>query len=134
MERLVLPFIATIAIAFATPAVACRTYTPSANLSVLHRQIPASISSEQFVAEVQFEDADAGWADLREGARARIVRVIQGHSVGEVLIVRDTAEVRIICYPPIRYDGHGILVGKPTGFQDGHLIVEPVFETPDEMH
>lgn len=133
MDRLLLPLIAAVATACATPATACRTYTPSANLSVLHRQIPAFVSSEQFVAEVHFENADAGWGELREGARARIIHVIQGHSDGEIIIVRDTAEFRIICYAPIRYDGHGILVGKTAGFRDGHLIVEPVFETPDEM-
>jgi hypothetical protein len=115
-----------------SPAEACRIYTPSANLSVIHRQLPPSLPSDVFVAEVQFEQADAGWAELREGTRARVVRVIQGNYSGEILVIRGTAEIRITCYAPVRYGGSGIVIGRPAGVEDGHMVLEPIFETPEE--
>lgn len=116
----------------ASPVGACRIYTPSADLSVIHRELPRPLPSDLFVAEVQFERSDAGWAELREGARARIKRIIQGDYSGDVLIIRDAAEIRITCYAPVGYGGAGIVVGRPVGVENGHIVLEPVFEGPRE--
>ena len=132
MPKTSLALIAVLASLSASPVQACRMYTPSADLSVIHRQLPPSIPSDLFVAEVQFEQPDTGWEELGEGARAHVVRIIQGDYSGDVLIIRDTAEIRITCYPPVRYGGSGIVLGRPAGVEDGHMVVEPIFETPDE--
>ena len=134
MTKMLFLLIAVVGSGLASPAKACRIYTPSANLSVLHRQLPPSLPSEIFVAEVQFERPDAGWRELREGARAHVVRLIQGDYTGDVVIIRDTADLRVTCYAPVRYEGHGIILGSPVGTEGGFLVVEPIFETPDERH
>ena len=112
----------------ASPVEACRIYTPSADLSVIHRELPRPLPADLFVFEVQFEQPGAGWAELHEGARARVRRIIQGDYSGDVLIVRDAAEIRITCYAPVRYGGLGIVLGRPVGVENGHMVLEPVFE------
>ena len=43
-------------------AMACRIYTPGADQSVIHREIPHPLPPDLFVAEIQFEHSEAGWA------------------------------------------------------------------------
>ena len=112
--------------AMAAPASACRTYIPSADVSVIHQELPASLPPDTLVADVQFERPDGGWPELFKGARARVRRVIQGHYSGDVVIVRD-AQIRITCYDPIRFGGRGYILGKPVGYENGVLVLQPVF-------
>jgi hypothetical protein len=132
MRKQSLLLFASIAGFAASPTEACRIYMPSADLSVIHRELPRPLPSELFVAEIQIERPDAGWAELREGTRARIRRIIQGDYSGDVLIIRDGAEIRVTCYAPVRYGGAGIVLGTPVGVENGHMVLEPVFEGPTE--
>lgn len=128
MKKLLLLLFAGIAGFAAFPAEACRIYTPSADLSVIHRKLPSSIAPDLIVVEVQFEQPDAGWSELSKGTPARVVRVIQGEVPGDVLIIRDTAEFRATCYAPVRYGGSGIVMGKSAGVENGQVVLQPVFE------
>lgn len=113
-----------------TPAVACRVNTPSAQVSVIHPQIPANLPTDVFVAHVQFERPDGGWDELFRGARARVTRVIQGDYLGSEIIIRDLVEpndVRITCYDPIGFGGSGYIVGKPVGYENGVPVIQPTF-------
>ncbi|HEX8194281.1 MAG TPA: hypothetical protein VF552_15410 [Allosphingosinicella sp.] len=127
--RFLLLFAASVAFG-AIRADACRIYIPAADLSALHRTLPHPLPADLFVAEVQFERPDAGWNELREGTRARIERVIQGAYSGDMLIVRDSGAVRVTCYAPLRYGGAGIILGRPVGYENGQMVLEPVFEGP----
>lgn len=112
-------------------AVACRIYTPGADQSVIHRELPHPLSPDLFVAEVEFEHPEAGWSELFNGTRARVRRVIQGTYRGNVVIVRDALgpdEMRITCYAPVRDGGSGIVVGRPIGSEGGLLVIKPTFE------
>jgi hypothetical protein len=113
-----------------TAATACRIYTPSADLAVTHAELPRQLPTGAFVAEVQFERPDRSWLELRDGARARVRRVVQGDYRGDFVIVRDTAQFRITCYNPFRNEGSGFIVGTPTGFENGILVLEPIFASP----
>lgn len=116
--------------AAATPAIACKIYTPGVDISVVHQDVPLSITSDVFVAEVQFEQPDAGWLELFKGARANILRVIQGNYRNDLLIVRDALgpdEIRVTCYNPIPTSGRGIILGIPLGIENGLLVLKPIF-------
>jgi hypothetical protein len=114
----------------ATPAPACRVYTPSADLSVLHEILPDPLPRGIFVAEIAFERPEDGWEALFKGAPARVRKMVQGRYGGERVIVRDRAALRIMCYDPIRDDGVGFLLGTPAGHENGVLVLEPIFATP----
>ncbi|HZF96281.1 MAG TPA: hypothetical protein VEZ20_15570 [Allosphingosinicella sp.] len=112
----------------AAPAAACRIYNPGADLSVLHRALPPTLPPDLFVAEIEFEQPDAGWDELFSGTRARVRRLVRGHYRGGVVVVRDVEGLRIPCYPPVRDGGSGYLLATPIGFENGVLVVQPVFE------
>jgi hypothetical protein len=106
------------------------------DLSVIHDEVPRSLASDVFVAEVQFEPADVGWSELLKGIRASVVRVIQGQYRNNLLIVRDVLgpdEIRITCYSPMRNGGRGIIVGKPSGVENGSLVLKPIFWSPPQF-
>ena len=134
MRKLVLTALVAIAGLAATPVTACRIWTPSASLSVIHRTLPTPLPSGALAFDVQFAAEDRGWEVLRRGARVRVRRVIQGHYTGGTVIVRDLGDangIRIICYEPIRYDGAGVIIGIPTGYENGILVLQPIFEPHD---
>lgn len=115
----------------AAPAMACRIYMPGADVSVLHREPPQPLPSGLFVAEVAFENPEAGWRELLRGTRARIIRVIQGSYDGDMIIVRDLLnhdEIRLVCYAPVRDGGTGFIIGTPIGFVDDVMVLKPRFE------
>lgn len=116
----------------AMSADACRTYIPHADLSVIHQQLPKPLPSDLIAADVQFEDPEGGWAALSKGTRVNVRRIIQGQYSGDAVIVRDRppAGVRITCYNPIRFDGFGFIIGRPTGWESGVLVLQPVFNSP----
>ena len=116
-----------------TPAMACRVYVAAADLSVIHTELPRPLPADAFAAEVRFEQPDAGWPELWRGARVRVTRVIQGEYSGEIVIFRDrpnAEEIRFMCYAPIRYGGVGLILARPAGYENGLLVLQPIFQPP----
>jgi hypothetical protein len=114
----------------AAPATACRIWMPSAAVSVIHSALPQPLPQGAVAFDVQFEDPDGGWAALSTGTRARVRRVIQGNYSSDILIVRDRGGIRIMCYDPIRYEGSGLIFGMPVGYENGLLVLQPIFASP----
>lgn len=121
--------VALIALAPA-PALACRIWTPSAALSVLHPALPRSLPPGSVAFEVQFEHPEGGWDALFAGTRARVRRVVQGDYAGAEVIVRDRGGIRITCYDPIPNGGSGFVFGTPVGYENGVLVLQPIFASP----
>lgn len=101
---------------------------PKADLSVIWQQLPSELPKDAFVAHVKFKDPSAGWSELQKGTRAQVNRVVQGKFKGKEVIVRDTVEIRITCYAPLRFGGSGYIIGKPIGYERGVLILQPIFK------
>ncbi len=110
------------------PALACRSYNPFADISVIQKQLPAELPPDAFVAQIQFYYPNGGWTELGGGARARVLRLVQGYYSGIDIIVRDhpgLREFRALCYDPIGLSGSGYLVGKPVGYENGVIVIQP---------
>jgi len=110
----------------ATPATACRIRLPSAERSVIHSELPRNLPAGAVVADVELGSDDATWQRLNEGARVRIRRMIQGDYRGEALIVRELG-LMITCYSPFPLGRSGFVVGKPVGYENGVLVIEPIW-------
>jgi hypothetical protein len=119
----------------ATPAMGCRIWMPSAAVSVIHSELPSSLPPGAMAFDVQFEEPEGSWEALFRGTRARVRRVVRGDYAGAVVIVRDRADgVRITCYNPIRPgSGAGLVVGIPTGYENGVLVLQPIFEPHESL-
>ncbi len=103
---------------------------PSADVTVIRPELPTHLPPNAFVADVKFDHPEGGWAELFKGAHAHIRRVIQGEYRGDVVIVRDSVgpgQIRITCYDPIRFGGSGYIIGTPTGYENGLLVLQPTF-------
>jgi hypothetical protein len=129
MRRFICSIIALAGLA-ATPAMACRIWTPSAALSVIHAALPQPLPPGAVAFDVQFELIDGGWSALFTGIRPRVRQVIRGNYSGDIVIVRDRAAIRVTCYDPITNGGSGIILGMPVGYENGVLVLQPIFASP----
>jgi hypothetical protein len=62
------------------------------------------------------------------GSRAHVQRLVQGLYTGKDIVVRDAATIRVACYAPVRFGGTGYIIGTPSGYENGLLVVEPFFQ------
>lgn len=130
MHRSILFVVVALVALAPTPASACRIWMPSAALSVFHPALPRPLPPGAVAFDVQFEHPQGGWDALRAGARARVRRVIQGDYSGDAVIVRDREGIRITCYNPIPNGGSGFIFGMPVGYENGVLVLQPMFASP----
>lgn len=88
----------------------------------IHSALPKSIPEQFFVAEVEIELADSQRA-YTTGLKARVLRVVSGSPVGEVLLRVPEATS---CDNFFANGRAGLIIGIPQGWSGKSLIVEPL--------
>ncbi len=111
----------------AAPANACRIWSPQFALSLTHDALPERLSPDLIVAEVDFGTPHIDDNALyTSGVRANVLRVIQGPRRSAIIVQKRLGndELRVVCYRT--RGGAGLFVGRPRGFENGVLVVEPM--------
>jgi hypothetical protein len=91
--------------------------------ALIHDALPSPLPARTIVAWVAFESGDSRLL-YSTGIRARVRRMVQGDFRGSHLLVRTSVETS--CDDPFRNGRSGLIVGIPTGTEDGLLVVHPI--------
>jgi hypothetical protein len=110
-----------LALGAAGPALACRS--ADYHLALIHSAPPARPEPGLVVVRVEFESTDPRRLS-RAGVPARVRGVIAGEVRGRTVLVRRPHAST--CDHPFENGRAGILVGRPSGYEGGRLVLTPV--------